>query len=112
MTTFNPVQYQYRTFETTYLFKVKNQEDLTLKILDLAQKCLFKKKFSAKDLDIGSMTQIFTKGDFTTVLEQLVKNHLLPEEHRLTSAKKDKVCKENLQQAIHKIKSKIVTEKK
>ena len=47
MSILNPIQYQCRTFESIYLFKVKNEEEFTLKILDLSQKCLFKRAFSS-----------------------------------------------------------------
>ena len=40
---------QYRSFDRLYLFKIKKNDNLKLKIFDLSQKCLFKKTFSIKN---------------------------------------------------------------
>ena len=112
MSILNSVQYQCRTFESIYLFQVKNEGDLTLKILDLSQKCLFKRVFSSQDLDLLRIDQILAKGNFTTVLEKLVEKHLLPEEHRLPVLKEvtQKACEKVLQQAIDQFKPKVCVE--
>ena len=114
MSILNHVQYQCRTFESIYLFKVKNEGELTLKVLDLSQKCLFKRAFSSQDLDLLRIDQILAKGNFATVLEKLVEKHLLPEEHRLPIPKEvtQKACEKVLQQAIDQFKPKVFVERR
>jgi len=114
MSILNSVQYQCRTFESIYLFQVKNEGDLTLKILDLSQKCLFKRAFSSQDLGLLRVDQILAKGNFTTVLEKLVEKQLLPEEHRLPVPKEvtQKACEKVLQQAIDQFKPKVFVERR
>ena len=105
-------RYQCRTFDTTYVFKVKNSEEklsLTLKILDISQKCLFKKTFLSQDLSLSGFEQLAKLGDFAPVLESLVKRDLLPKEHLIPRPRKvtQETCEKELEQTIEKFKRKI-----
>ena len=115
MRTLSYSRYQCRTFDTTYVFKVKNSEEkLSLKILDISQKCLFKKTFLPQDLSLSGVGQLLAKGGFPTVLKSLVKRDLLPKEHLIPRPRKvtRETCEKELEQTIEKFKRKIFIERK
>ncbi|MDJ0652219.1 MAG: hypothetical protein QNJ27_04370 [Simkaniaceae bacterium] len=80
MSTSNSIPYQRRDFDRTYLFQVNNEGKISLKVLDLAQKCLFKKAFSAAELSLP-VSQLLAKGNFSPILERLVEKQSFPKEH-------------------------------
>ncbi|NGX43640.1 MAG: hypothetical protein K940chlam7_01939, partial [Chlamydiae bacterium] len=81
MSTLYPVYQQYRTFDHVYLFKTKSDESQVLKIFDLSQKCLYKNRFSTRDLRDLSGERIFIKGNIAVFLKTLVQSKLLPAEY-------------------------------
>ena len=114
MSSLNAVRYQYRTFESTCLFKVKSEGDISLKILDLSQKCLFKKTFSSKKVSFSGIEELLAKGNFTSVLERLVEKSLLPKKHLVPSSAKvtQETCEKVLDQIIEQFKPKVFVERK
>lgn len=114
MSLVNSIRYQYRTFESTYLFKVKNEGEVSLKILDLFQKCFFKKTFSSKEISFLNIEYFLAKGNFTPVLERLVEKSLLPKKHLLPRSIKitQKTCEQVFDQVIDQFKPKVFVERK
>ena len=80
------MRYQCRTFESTYLFKVKSEDEISLKIFDLSQKCIDKKVFSTKALSLP-VKELLAEGNFATVLEKLAQMGLLSKEHLVSDSK-------------------------
>lgn len=109
-----PYDYQYRSFESTYLFKAKNEDEISLKILDLSQKCLFKKKFSSQDLSLLVINQLLEKGHFIDALERLVDKNLLPQKYLTSKRRKvtKKTCEKLLDQMIEQFKPRVFVESK
>jgi len=112
MTTLNPVYYQYRGFDNLYVFKVKSDESLVVKIFDVSQRCLLKRAFFTQDLEVASMKQIFSKADLPTFLETLVQKGLLSREHFSASQRKvrQEDCLQAMTQAIQQFKPKVFIE--
>lgn len=81
MTIIYPVYHQYRNLDTLYVFKFKNKDQLTLKIFDDSQQCLFKNTISSRDLRSAQVRQIFSQPleefNFSNILESLVQTQFL-----------------------------------
>ena len=72
-----PNFYQFRDFDTIYLFKLKETSDLSFKIFDLAHNCLVRQKFSSEETSSYRFKPLLEKGDFISVLEKVVSHYLL-----------------------------------
>lgn len=104
--------YQYRDFAFTYLFKVKNEQELSLKILNLSQTCICKVVVSLQDLSFSSVCQLLEERDFPPVIESLVKKHLLPKDYLVPTRveRTQQMCGKLFDQILEQLKSKIFYE--
>ncbi|WP_420421815.1 filamentous hemagglutinin N-terminal domain-containing protein [Simkania sp.] len=96
--------YQYRSFELTYLFKIKSENEISLEIFDLSQQCLFETVFSSKDLSLPDTHHLLENGHFSPVLERLAEKQLLAEEHFVHDAQESTklTCEKEFDRIIEK----------
>ena len=112
MDTLNPIYHQYRSFDLLYLFKIKGEDRLVLKVFTISQKCLFKRVILTQDIKSFDIKQALEKNDFHPFLETLIQKQLLPREHfpapPIQTNLKD--CLEATSQIIQKYKPKVLLE--
>ncbi len=101
---------QCRTLTHTYLFKIKTESSLTLKIYDLSQKCISKTTFSFSQLELASKDQ-FSLSDPSMLLEKIRQKNLIPSES-IPSIPTAEECLKDIEQIILQVKPKILFESK
>ena len=64
-----PIYYQYRSIDKLYIIKVKQDQSITLKVLDVFKKCFFKPRFSKEALQRKiSWISSWVKSSWVTVI--------------------------------------------